>query len=176
MTSPRNRPRHAWSERHAPATLPLIMRLHRAREMTFVHARPIWARHALTPAEFDVLATLRNAPAPHQLTPSQVQDAVLITSGGLTKVMRQLEARKLVVRKVDPCDQRSKPIRLTQRGRALIERAMAEVAAAADAWLRGLLDIGEIAVLTALLERLADPHVPPAADALQARSAGTPPV
>lgn len=161
MTPPR-RPRHAWSESHAPDTLPLIMHLHHAHEMTFAHARPIWARHGLTPAEFDVLATLRNAPSPHQLTPSQLQDSVLITSGGLTKVMRQLEERTLVLRSQDPQDQRVKPIRLTHAGKALIEQAMAEVTATADAWIRSFLDTREIATLTALLERLADAQTPPA--------------
>ncbi len=161
MTSPRKRPHHAWSENHAPDTLPLILHLHHAREVTLVRARPIWARHALTPAQFDVLATLRNAPAPHQLTPSQVQDSVLITSGGLTKVMRQLEARDLVLRSQDPHDQRIKPIRLTHAGRTLIEHTMAEVSATADAWLRSILDAREIATLSALLKRLADTPAPP---------------
>ncbi len=160
MTSPRKRPRHAWSESHAPDTLPLILHLHHAREMTFAHARPIWARHELTPAEFDVLATLRNAPPPYQLTPSQLQDCLLITSGGLTKVMRQLEARNLVLRSQNPRDQRVKPIRLAHAGRALIEQAMAEVSAAADVWLRSRLDAREIATLSALLKQLADTPAP----------------
>ncbi len=160
MTSPRKRPCHAWSESHAPDTLPLILHLHSAREMTLVRARPIWARHKLTPAEFDVLATLRNAPPPHQLTPSQLQDCLLITSGGLSKVMRQLEARTLVLRSQDPHDQRVKPIRLTPAGRVLIEQAMADVAATADAWIRSILDAQEIATLTALLQRLADAAEP----------------
>jgi DNA-binding MarR family transcriptional regulator len=159
MTSPRKRPHHAWSESHAPDTLPLILHLHHAREITLVRARPIWARHTLTPAEFDVLAALRNAPPPYRLTPSQLQDCVLITSGGLTKVMRQLEARNLVLRSQDPHDQRVKPIRLTHAGRTLIEHVMAEVGGAADAWLRSILDAQEIATLSALLKRLADTPV-----------------
>jgi hypothetical protein len=38
--------------------------LHRAQELAFSQARALWARHGLTPAEFDVLATLRNASPP----------------------------------------------------------------------------------------------------------------
>lgn len=159
------KPRHAWSESHAPDTLPMIMHLHHAREMTLARARAIWTRHGLTPAEFDVLATLRNAPSPHQLTPSRLQDSVLITSGGLTKVMRQLEARHLVLRSLDVQDQRVKPIRLTREGRRLIEHAMAEVTAATDVWIRAILDKREIATLTALLERLADAETPSSAPA-----------
>lgn len=160
MTSPRKRSCHAWSESHAPETLPLILHLHHARETTFLHARPVWLQHGLTPAEFDVLATLRNALPPHQLTPSALRDCLLITSGGLSKVMRQLEQRNLVARSQDPHDQRVKPIRLTYAGRTLIEQAMAEVGAAADGWLRSILDAGEIATLTTLLKRLADTPAP----------------
>lgn len=160
MTSPRKRPCHAWSESHAPDTLPLILHLHHARETAFARVRPILARHGLTPAEFDVLATLRNAPAPHRLTPSELRDCLLITSGGLTKVMRQLEARNLVSRSQDPRDQRIKPIQLTHTGRTLIERAMAEMSTAADAWLRDILDAEEIARLSILLQRLADAPEP----------------
>ncbi len=38
----------------------------------------------------------------------------MITSGGLTKVMRQLKARNLVTRTLQQGDQRIKPVRLTQ--------------------------------------------------------------
>lgn len=164
MPLPRKKPRHEWSESHAPETLPLVMLLHHAQDAMFARARPIWARHGLTPAEFDVLATLRNAPPPYELTPTQLQDSVLITSGGLTKVMRQLEERGLAVRSQNPDDQRVKPIRLSREGRKQIERAMAEVTAFTDNWIRSVLDPREIVTLNALLERLvaADGH-PPAA-------------
>lgn len=154
MPLPRQRPRHEWSESHAPDTLPLIMLLHHAQDAMFAHARPIWARHDLTPAEFDVLATLRNASPPYELTPSRLQDSVLITSGGLTKVMRQLEERGLAVRSQDPDDQRIKPIRLTRDGKKRIERAMAEVTATADAWVRSALNATEIDTLNTLLDKL----------------------
>lgn len=156
MTPPRTRPRHAWSESHAPATLPLVLHLHQARETTFARIRPLLARHALTPAQFDVLATLRNAPPPYRLTPSRLRACLLITSGGLTKVMRQLEARDLVLRSQDVHDQRVKPIQLTHAGRALIEDAMTEASSVADGWLRGILSETEIATLNTLLQRLVD--------------------
>jgi DNA-binding MarR family transcriptional regulator len=78
----------------------------------------------------------------------------MITSGGLTKVMRQLEARKLVSRSQQQSDQRVKPIRLTLSGKRLVEKATAELAAASGAWVRSTLDAKEIAALTKLLGKL----------------------
>lgn len=156
MTPPKKMPRHEWSESHAPETMPLMLHLHQAQGLAFSQARALWARHGLTPAEFDVLATLRNAPPPHELTPSQLQDSVMITSGGLTKVMRQLEARNLVSRSQHASDQRIKPIKLTHSGKRLVERAMAELAATSSAWVQGVLDAKEIGVLTKLLGKLAE--------------------
>lgn len=156
-TSPRRRmPRHEWTERHAPDTMPLMLHLHRAQGLAFARARALWARHGLTPAEFDVLATLRNAPPPHVLTPSQLRDAVMITSGGLTKVMRRLESRQLVTRSQRQADQRIKPIRLTASGKRLAETATAELAAASGAWVREVLDGTETEMLNTLLQKLAE--------------------
>jgi DNA-binding MarR family transcriptional regulator len=134
--------------------MPLMLNLHRAQALAFSRARSLWARHGLTPAEFDVLATLRNAPVPHELTPSQLQAAVMITSGGLTKVMRQLEARSLVSRSQHPSDQRIKPIRLAASGKRLVEKATAELATESGTWVQGILDAKEIGVLTKLLGKL----------------------
>lgn len=156
MTSVKKMPRHEWSESHAPATMPLMLHLHRAQELAYAQARSLWSQHGLTPAEFDVLATLRNAPPPHELTPSQLQDLVMITSGGLTKVMQQLEAKNLVTRSQQQHDQRVKPIKLTRSGKRLVEKAMAELAAASGTWVQNILDAREIGALTELLRKLAE--------------------
>lgn len=149
------KPRHLWSESHDPLAMPLLLGLHRAQEEALSRARVVWDRYGLTPAEFDVLATLRNTPAPHQLTPSGLQAAVLITSGGLTKVLLQLAQRQLVSRPTQTEDRRVKPVRLTPAGRRLVESAMAEVAETSGAWLRSLLTEQQLARLGALLLKLA---------------------
>ncbi|MDP3124759.1 MAG: MarR family transcriptional regulator, partial [Thiobacillus sp.] len=117
MTSSKQLPRHEWAESHEPETMPMVLFLHHAQGLSFTLARTVWTRNGLAPAEFDVLATLRNAPAPHELTPTQLQDSLLITSGGLTKVMLQLETRNLVIRSRHQTDQRVKPIKLTPAGK-----------------------------------------------------------
>lgn len=148
--------RHAWSESHDPEVTRLIFSLHRAQESAFSRARAVWTRHGLTPAEFDVLATLRNAPVPHELTPSQLRASVLITSGGLTKVMRQLESRNLVTRPRQRADLRVKPMKLTAPGKQRLEKVMAELVEVSGTWVRGLLNTKEIGALTALLRKLSE--------------------
>lgn len=116
----------------------LIMTLARVMEQAGrTHAR-LAAAHGLSPAEFDVLATLRKVAPPYEMTPTELQQAVVITSGGLTKVLHQLEARNLVGRSVDAEDRRSKRVRLTRSGKALIERAMTALLASQGDWLATL--------------------------------------
>jgi DNA-binding MarR family transcriptional regulator len=156
MPSSKQLPRHEWSENHAPETMPMVLYLHRAQGLSFTLARGVWTRNGLAPAEFDVLATLRNAPAPHELTPTQLQDSLLITSGGLTKVMLQLEARNLVIRSRRQTDQRVKPIKLTPAGKRLVEKTMGELATTSSAWVHGILEANEISLLTGMLRKLAE--------------------
>lgn len=154
-TTQATKARHEWSESHDPEVTRLIFSLHRAQESAFSRARAVWTRHGLTAAEFDVLATLRNAPPPYELTPSQLRASVLITSGGLTKVMRQLEARNLVTRPRQQADLRVKPMKLTAPGKRLLEKVMAELVAVSGTSVRGLLNTEEIGALTALLLKMA---------------------
>jgi DNA-binding MarR family transcriptional regulator len=147
--------RQHWSEDLDLDTIALTFRLHRAHERVMAPGRAVFARHGLTAAELDVLATLRRTPPPRQLTPSEVQSLLLITSGGLTKVMDKLEARGLVERPRHAADQRVRPVKLTAAGKRLVEKAMAEVMAASTAQLREALTEKELVQLTALLGKLA---------------------
>ena len=115
--------------------------------------RPPLVRHGLSEAEFDVLATLRNIPPPHEATPSRIQDEMVITSGGLTKLMHQLEIRGLVRRLQFEGDLRVKPVRLTPKGARLIEAVMAEAVGLTGDWIKRALDTAQIELLTALLTK-----------------------
>ncbi len=90
------------------------------------------ARAALTPYglsffEFEVLSALRASSRPHEMVPSELYDAILISSGGLTKVLRSLEERGFIVRIARPGDRRRRPIALTAKGRGMAEKAMTSV-------------------------------------------------
>lgn len=123
------------------------------------------SRYQLTFTEFEVLVALRSAPPPHELMPTALYDAVLISSGGLTKVLNALESRHLVARGEGETDRRSKPVQLTAKGCALAERAMADVMRGDRERMAGRLSDAEIERLNRLLDRLIaglEPGVGPA--------------
>lgn len=73
----------------------------------------------LTPAQFDIIATLGNTPG---MPLKELGEKSLITKGTLTGVVDRLTDKKLVQRVASPSDGRSQTVQLTQRGDALFER------------------------------------------------------
>ena len=82
---------------------------------------PVFANAGLQQGEFDVLATLRRSGKPFALTPTQLYETLMISSGGMTARLDRLEAAGLVERSPDPRDRRGRLIALTQAGRELID-------------------------------------------------------
>ena len=87
---------------------------------------PVYAAHGLDGGWFDVLATLRRAGPPYRLRPTDFANALMLTSSGATKRLDRLEAAGLITREPDPTDRRGILIALTDRGRAVVEEAVAE--------------------------------------------------
>ena len=145
-----------WSISYDPVVVPLMLDLARTRKNNHQRVKEICGRHLLTPAEFDVLATLRNCASPYELIPSEIQNRALITSGGLTKVLHQLEVRELISRTQAGGDQRVKPVKLTKLGGRLIAKAMKELAENSGLWIKQSLSIEEIAQLSRIMKKLAD--------------------
>ena len=120
-----------FSQEHWPHTNTLIHRyvlhLHRLSAVEMQRAEPVMAEFGLSMTEFDLLATLRRTPSPHVLTPTELQRSTLLSSGGQTKVLYQLESSGLISRSVDEGDKRSKRVHLTRKGKSVIEKAMAAV-------------------------------------------------
>lgn len=145
---------HPWDCALDPEISPAFLALQWAQRQSLDGMLPLLRQFGLSHAEFDVLATLRNASPPHELTPSQIQAEVVITSGGLTKVMAQLETRGLVERSQHAADLRVKPVRLSEQGQQCVERAMEQMMANTGRWLRAALTREEIAQLTHLLSKL----------------------
>lgn len=81
-------------------------------------------RHGIELWQFDVLAALRRAGAPYRLSPTQLSDSVILTSGAMTNRLDRLESDGLVVRLRDPDDRRGVLIQLTPRGRKLVDEAV----------------------------------------------------
>lgn len=139
-----------WPEVHSN-THELLIYLNRVRDLGFAQARGVMTQYNLSNGEFDVLATLRRIAPPNVLTPTELQRSVLVTSGGLTKLLHQLEARGLVSRSVQKQDKRSKLVHLTAKGKKTIERAMVAVMKVEDRWLGEALSGGELEKLKQLL-------------------------
>ena len=143
-----------WAISHDPLVVPMFLNLERAHKVVHAKAKEVWDQHGLTPAEFDVLATLRCAEASHELTPGQLQERVLITSGGLTKVIHLLEEKGYVERSVAKQDNRVKPVRLTAKGNRFVGKVMRELVDMTRAWMRSALADTEIQQATQALFRV----------------------
>ncbi|GIU33167.1 MarR family transcriptional regulator [Shewanella sp. MBTL60-007] len=76
--------------------------------------------------EFDVLATLRRSGKPFRLTPSELIESMMLTSGAMTNRLDKLEAKGLIVRAHSKEDRRSVTVELTKDGLVLIDQMMAE--------------------------------------------------
>jgi len=127
----------------------LARHLDRQRSMVF-------ARHDLEIWTFDVLAALRRADPPHQLSPGQLLAQTLVTSGTMTNRIDHLEARGLVRRRPDPSDARSVRVALTAAGRRRVDAALHDLVTRENAIL-GTLDATERATLAGLLRRVVAP-------------------
>jgi len=78
----------------------------------------------LNPGEFDVLATLRRSGSPYQLSPTDLFNALMVTSGTMTHRIDRLEQADFVKRIPDPGDRRGTLIQITPKGFDVIEKAV----------------------------------------------------
>jgi DNA-binding MarR family transcriptional regulator len=76
----------------------------------------------LTLPQFDVLAQLQRRP--EGMTPRELTRELLVTAGNLTGVLARLQRLGMVERHPVPGDRRAIRIRLSSRGRELIEHAI----------------------------------------------------
>lgn len=108
-------------------TGPMVL-LGRLSEASLMIARdrlsPVFKQFALHPGEFDVLATLRRSGAPYMLTPTDLYEAAMISSGSMTNRIDRLEKSGFVRRTDNPADKRGTLVCLTQVGIELIDRAL----------------------------------------------------
>jgi len=114
---------------------------------------PLFARFGLQSGEFDVLATLRRSGQPHALTPTDLYEATMVTSGAMTARLDRLEKAGLILRGPHPNDRRGIVVQLTAKGLALIEEALAAHVANEHKILAGLTS-GERETLAKLLAKL----------------------
>ena len=78
----------------------------------------------LKPGWLDVLAALRRAGDPYQLTPTRLSEEALISTAGMTNRLDRREQAGLVRRLPDPDDRRGVLVELTPDGRELVDSAI----------------------------------------------------
>src|SRR2546429_47541 len=86
----------------------------------------IFARYGLNRGDVGVLSALVMARPPHTLSPTQLFRGLMLSSAGMTKRLDRLESRGLVKRRPDPKDRRGVTIQLSESGRRLVAKAVAE--------------------------------------------------
>ena len=74
--------------------------------------------------DLDVLATLRRSGEPYQLTPKQLMESVVITSGAMTALLNRLTKLELIYRAADENDGRISLAGLTEKGKKIIDEAI----------------------------------------------------
>ena len=119
------------------------------------YLEPNFAAHGLKAGEFDVLATLRRSGPPYALTPTDLYQNAMISSGGMTARADRLEKAGLVERRPHPTDRRALTIGLTEQGRVLIDRVLPDHVAAQERATAGLSG-AELNALSDLLRKLID--------------------
>jgi DNA-binding MarR family transcriptional regulator len=124
-----------------------------AARVTRDHMNPLLAEAGLQIGEFDVLTPLRRSGQPYVLSPTQLYEAALISSGGMTDRLDRLERAGLVERRPDPNDRRGRQIALTAAGKRVIDDMIGRMVAM-EAQMLSVLTPVEQKKLNALLKKL----------------------
>lgn len=117
-------------ERERPALdvtpMGIIGRISRLSRILERQIEEVFATHGLQGGRFDVLAALVRAGKPNRLTPTELYNSLLISSGAITNRIDRLEADGLVERVPSGSDRRSTPVQLTAIGRKRLDAALRE--------------------------------------------------
>jgi DNA-binding MarR family transcriptional regulator len=117
--------------------------------------RRLAEEHRISVTEFDVLITLDNAEG-RMLRMSDLAEAVMFSSGGLTRLVGRLESRGLVKRLQDESDGRSFHAQLTTAGARTLREARVTHDAVIDELLAARLTKSQTGTLAQALGRVVD--------------------
>lgn len=138
------------------APVEVFSRISRLGRLLDLARRDAFTAQAIEPWEFDVLAALRRAGKPYQLSPGQLLKETMVTSGTMTNRIDRLTERGLVDRSPDPNDRRGVLVGLTTAGKRAVDGAF-ETLLASERELLGELSATERRQLADLLKRLMRP-------------------
>jgi homoprotocatechuate degradation regulator HpaR len=133
-----------------PVAQSLPVKLIRAREALMIRIRPVLRAHGLTEQQWRVLCTVRDL---EETEITVLADLVFLLPPSLSRILRDLEARGLMVRRSSIQDQRRALVSVTGAGEALIrqvEPALIEMRLE----IRRLVGLDRLRALAALLEEV----------------------
>ena len=131
----------AWARERSDldlAPVAVFSRISRLARHLDLARRAAFTTHGIESWEFDVLAALRRAGAPYELSPGRLLRETLVTSGTMTNRVDRLVARGYVERYPDPDDRRGVIVRLTAEGKDAVDGAFEALLAAETELLTGL--------------------------------------
>jgi DNA-binding MarR family transcriptional regulator len=131
----------------------VIGRITQLQREVYLAQRATFARHGLDAPSFDVLAALRRAGEPYQLTPTALMRSALVTSGAITQRLDRLEEKGLITRERSEVDGRAVVVTLSAAGRAALDAALPDHLESERALLEGLPSQDQ-ELLAGLLRRL----------------------
>lgn len=149
----------AWARERADLDLEpvaVFSRISRLARHLDLARREAFTEQAIESWEFDVLAALRRAGAPYELSPGRLLRETLVTSGTMTNRVDRLTARGFVERYPDPDDRRGVIVRLTLEGKTAVDGAFEALLEAEQALLADL-PAKDQKKLAALLRTLLSP-------------------
>ena len=118
--------------------LQVLSRVGRLARLLERARRQAFSRSKLEAWEFDVLAALRRAGSPFQLSPKALLQQTLVSSGTMTNRIDKLVENGLVRRRDDPNDGRGVLVEMTPTGLTRVDAAITRLIDAEAAILAGL--------------------------------------
>ena len=110
-------------------------------------------KYQLSHWEFDVLATLRRSGKPYCLSPTELFDSLMVSSGTMTNRLQHLEKKQLIERIENSSDKRSLLVQLTEKGTQLIDVAIVSHIQLENDLMKGMSQ-EELLILNVLLKKL----------------------
>lgn len=134
----------------------VITRVWRLGQLLADDRRRTLGRLGIDNPTLDLLSTLRRSGPPYRLTPGQIAARSFVTAGAVSQRIARAEAAGLVRRERSAGDGRSSVVALTDEGRAMNERVVADLLRHEETLLDGLDDAQREALAELLKTLLGD--------------------
>ncbi len=103
-------------------TIPLFV-LH--QKIYNTTSKMLEVKYKISSTELDVLASLViGGGDDYILSPTELYGRLLFSSGGMTKILKKLETKEYIIRLENKDDKRSKLVKLTSKGRNMLDIAL----------------------------------------------------